>query len=78
MIFYKPISDISKIKKIYCDYTFDSDFMYGAYIGLDEESNEVKGKCKLKARKNYFAFEIRQGENDSYLLVGGSPVFNNK
>lgn len=45
---------------------------------LDEESNEVKGKCKLKARKNYFAFEIRQGENDSYLLVGGSPVFNNK
>ena len=26
---------------------------------FDEETNEVKGKCKLKANKNYFAFEIR-------------------
>ena len=29
---------------------------------FDEETNEVKGKCKLKPYKNYFAFEIR--END--------------
>ena len=42
---------------------------------FDEETNEVKGKCKLKAHKNYFAFEIRQGEGDDYILVGGSPVF---
>ena len=42
---------------------------------FDEETNEVKGKCKLKAHKNYFAFEIRQGEDDDYILVGGSPVF---
>ena len=42
---------------------------------MDEETNEVKGKCKLRAHKNYFAFEIRQGENDDYILVGGSPVF---
>lgn len=27
---------------------------------FDEESNEVKGKCKLKPYKRYFAFEIRQ------------------
>lgn len=25
---------------------------------LDEETNEVKGKCKLKPYKSYFAFEI--------------------
>ena len=25
----------------------------------DEETNEVKGKCKLKPYKSYFAFEIR-------------------
>ena len=37
---------------------------------FDEVTNEVKGKCTLKAHKNYFAFEIRQGqENDDYILV---------
>ena len=25
----------------------------------DEKTNEVKGKCKLKPNKSYFAFEIR-------------------
>lgn len=27
---------------------------------FDEETNEVKGKCKLKPFKNYFAFEIKE------------------
>ena len=27
---------------------------------FDEETNEVKGKCKLKPHKHYFAFEIRE------------------
>ena len=27
---------------------------------FDEKTNEVKGKCKLKPYKNYFAFEIRE------------------
>lgn len=27
---------------------------------FDEETNEVKGKCKLKPYKSYFAFEIRE------------------
>lgn len=27
---------------------------------FDEEANEVKGKCKLKPYKKYFAFEIRE------------------
>ena len=26
---------------------------------FDEKTNEVKGKCKLKPNKPYFAFEIR-------------------
>ena len=26
---------------------------------FDEEANEVKGKCKLKPYKKYFAFEVR-------------------
>ena len=27
---------------------------------FDEETNQVKGKCKLKPYKSYFAFEIRE------------------
>ena len=27
---------------------------------FDENTNEVKGKCKLKPFKNYFAFEVRE------------------
>lgn len=29
----------------------------------DEETDEVKGKCKLKPNKSYFAFEIRDDKN---------------
>lgn len=30
---------------------------------FDKETNEIKGKCKLKPYKSYFAFEIRQDNN---------------
>lgn len=31
---------------------------------FDKETNEVKGKCKLKPYKSYFAFEIRDKKED--------------
>ncbi len=31
---------------------------------FDEATNEVKGKCKLKPYKSYFAFEIRDKKED--------------
>ncbi len=31
---------------------------------FDENTNEVKGKCKLKPYKSYFAFEIRDEKQD--------------
>lgn len=31
---------------------------------FDEEANEVKGKCKLKPFKKYFAFEIKENKDD--------------
>jgi len=31
---------------------------------FDEKTNEVKGKCKLKPFKSYFAFEIREAKNE--------------
>ena len=30
---------------------------------FDEKTNEVKGKCKLKPYKSYFAFEVREDNN---------------
>jgi len=41
---------------------------------FDENTNEVKGKCKLKAFKNYFAFEVRELTEDRIHVVGGNPV----
>ena len=43
---------------------------------FDQETNEIKGKCKLKPYKSYFAFEIRE-ENNKFNLVGGSPAITN-
>ncbi len=31
----------------------------------DEKTNEIKGKCKLKPYKSYFAFEIRDSKDNS-------------
>lgn len=42
---------------------------------LDETTNEVKGKCKLKPNKTYFAFEIRDVSEEGFKLVGGTPTF---
>lgn len=44
---------------------------------FDEETNEVKGKCKLKPYKNYFAFEVRDLTDDRIHVVGGNPVLEN-
>lgn len=33
-------------------------------VYLDQETNEIKGKCKLRANKPYFAFEIRDKKED--------------
>ena len=31
---------------------------------LDKETNEIKGKCKLKAGKSYVVFEIKENNYD--------------
>lgn len=33
-------------------------------VYIDEKTNELKGKCKLKPYKSYFAFEIRDKKED--------------
>lgn len=34
------------------------------YVYMDENTNELKGKCKLKPYKSYFAFEIGEKKED--------------
>ena len=43
---------------------------------FDENTNEVKGKCKLQPNKSYFVFEIRE-EKGKINLMGGSPEITN-
>ncbi len=70
MIFYKPISDIKKIKEIFSDYSFDKNILYGSYVGLDEESNEV-GKCLVKIDGyNCYFLEIECDFSDKLLVEG--------
>lgn len=42
---------------------------------FNEETNEVKGKCKLQPNKTYFAFEIRDVSEEGFKIVGGTPTF---
>ena len=35
---------------------------------LDKETNEVKGKCKLKPYKSYFTFEITDNNEQGRIL----------
>lgn len=42
---------------------------------FDEKTNEVKGKCKLKPYKSYFAFEVRENDDD-YRILWGNPVIS--
>lgn len=70
MIFYKPISDITKIKEIFSDYSFDENILYGTYIGLDEESNEV-GKCLVKIDGyNCYFLQVECDFSDKLLVEG--------
>ena len=48
---------------------------YTPNLYFDEATNEVKGKCKLKPNKTYFAFEIRDITDEGFKLVGGTPTF---
>ena len=32
-------------------------------LSIDKDTNEVRGKCKLKPYKSYFVFEVREKNN---------------
>lgn len=46
MIFYKPETNLSNIADLF-DASFEWGTVYGAYVGIDEDGNNV-GKCLMK------------------------------
>ena len=41
-------------------------------VYFDKDTNEVRGKCKLKPYKSYFAFEVREDKDTNGPTNGGS------
>jgi len=47
---------------------------------FDKQTNEVKGKCKLKPYKSYFAFEVREDKKKNLRrwIANGKRCWNNR
>lgn len=70
MIIYKPVSDIEKIKSLFAHNLINDKYIFGGYIGIDEEENPV-GKClvRIDGYKCYFDF-IECDFSDKLLVEG--------
>lgn len=47
MIYYKPITDLTDIKKLFPNENTDENYIYGGYIGLNRDGNSI-GKIFIK------------------------------
>ncbi len=56
---YKDFSYTPNLKRPICIIDPETTEEIKPKLYFDENTNEVKGKCKLKPHKSYFAFEIR-------------------
>ncbi len=70
MIFYKPISDIEKLKSLFDSIKFEDDFVYGGYYGIDEDGTSV-GKCLMKINGYNCYIEAIECDYSDKLLVEG-------
>ncbi len=69
MIFYKPITNIEKLKSEFPIYEFN-DNIYGGYIGYDENENFV-GKCLCSIDKyNCYILYLECDYSDKLLVEG--------
>ena len=61
---YKEFNYTPNFKRPICIIDPDTTEEVKPILYFDEKTNEVKGKCKLKPYKSYFAFEIRDKKED--------------
>ena len=60
---YKEFNYTPNMKRDICVIDPESTEEIKPRLYFDEKENKVKGRCKLKPYKSYFAFEIREEEN---------------
>ncbi len=70
MIFYKPISEIEYLKELFDNCLFDDKYVYGGYLGIDENGTNV-GKCLVKIDSYKCFFEHIDCDFSDKLLVEG-------
>lgn len=58
---YKDFKYTPNLKRPICIIDPDTGEEVKPILYFDDKANEVKGKCKLKPYKSYFAFEIGEG-----------------
>lgn len=61
---YKDFRYTPDLKRPFCIIDPETTEEVNPVLYFDEKTNEVKGKCKLKPYKSYFAFEIRDKKED--------------
>ncbi len=69
MIFYKPITDIEKLKAEFSTFEF-SNGIYGGYIGFDKNESFV-GKCLCSVNKYNCYIDCLECDYTDKLLVEG-------
>ena len=61
---YKEFKYTPNLKRPICIIDPETTEEVKPVVYIDEKTNELKGKCKLKPYKSYFAFEIRDRKED--------------
>ena len=61
---YKDFTYTPNLKRPICIIDPETTEEVKPVLYFDEKTNEVKGKCKLKPYKSYFAFEIRDKKDN--------------
>lgn len=61
---YKEFNYTPNLKRPICIIDPETAEEVKPVVYIDEKTNEIKGKCKIKPFKSYFAFEIREKRED--------------
>ncbi len=70
MIYYKPITDLDELKKLFTNEKFDGSYIYGGYIGL-KQSGENAGKIFMKISDTKCYISSLECDISDALLVEG-------
>lgn len=70
MIYYKPVTDMKILKEMFPNETFDENFIYGGYIGLAQNGENV-GKIFMKVFRTKCHISSLECDVSDSLLVEG-------